>query len=590
MRLDAFFQRFLPSDVASRGEDWILRAKLWMIVTALTASISFVMGIDHMIRGPRIWGAVLLFGTLLVVGLYWVLQRTGRLEVIGNIIAGLWLGGLIGATYVRGGAGAPAMLMAGIVPMLTVLYTGRRSGLAWAGVVLFMQASFTIVYALGYTIPIRVSEDSQLFSDTALSFVLTFVLTGVALGYEWFRVETNQARTEAERTRHDAEHKIELSRADRLASIGQISAGVAHEINNPLAYIVGNLDFIRDSMAAPEPDDDEWREDMESSLADALEGAKRIQQIVLDLNTYSRREEEEIESFELQTSIHSALKMIDNQLRHHATLELDLGAPAWVRGDASRFTQVFLNILLNATQALQPQDGKANRISIAVSRANETVTVRIRDTGVGIPAEILHRTTDPFFTTKTVGEGTGLGLSVSRNLVERYHGELALESELGVGTSVILSWPEVAAPPHVMRTESTPVRESHALRILVVDDDELIRRTLRRTLKRHAITEASSGTEALALLETNSDFDVILCDLMMPGVTGIDVYDQVKASKPALASRFAFISGGVFGDDMEERLERLDRIVIKKPIDRHALDEILCTVARESDSAPTDGR
>ena len=578
--VDVWFLRFLPSDVASRSDDWLLRAKLWIIITAITTSIALVMGIDHLIRGPRIWGGVLLFGTFLLLGLYRVFQRTGKLEVVGNIISALWIIGLIGATYVRGGAGSPGMMMAGIVPMLTVLYTGWRSGFAWACVVLLMQAVFTLAYALDYTIPIRVSEESQLFSDTALSFVLTLVLSGVALGYEGFRIATNRARAEAERTRHDADHELELSRADRLASIGQISAGVAHEINNPLAYILGNLDFIRDGLSDPQGYDADWLEDMDASIVDAIDGAKRIQQIVLDLNTFSRREEEEIESFELQTSIHSAVKMIDNQLRHSATLKLELGSPAWVRGDASRFTQVFLNILINATQALEAREGQENHISISLSSADDMVTVRIRDTGVGIPAELLHRANDPFFTTKTVGEGTGLGLSVSRNLVERYHGELTLESEVGVGTCVILSFPEVAAPPHLARTEDTSKDASDRLRILLVDDDELILRLLSRTLKSHQLSQASSGPEAIEILSKRNDFDAILCDLMMPGTTGIDVYDKVRERDPELAARFVFISGGVFGEAMEKRLAALNRPVLSKPIDREMLRETLLAMPR----------
>lgn len=573
MHINACFQRYLPSDVESRGGDWLLRAKIWMVITLLTTSIALVTGIDHLIRG-----AFLLITGFLLLGLFRVLQTTGRLEIVGNIISGLWLLGLTVATYIRGGAGAPGMLMAGIIPMMTILFAGWHIGLVWGGLVLVMQASFTVVYALGYTIPVRVSVESQLFSDTALSFVLTGGLVGVALGYEWFRYTTNRARTEAERTRHDAKHKIELSRADRLSSIGQISAGVAHEINNPLAYILGNLDFIREEMITAAPEDHGWLEDMDASIADAIEGAKRIQQIVLDLNTYSRREVEEIQSFELQTSIHSALKMIDNQLRHQADVELELGAPAWVLGDASRFTQVFLNVLINATQALRSQEGQDNRICIVLERAKGMITVRIRDTGVGIPEEVLHRATDPFFTTKTIGEGTGLGLSVSRNLVERYDGELTIESEAGVGTCVILSWPEVAAPARLADVENAPIAESSMLRILVVDDDELIRRTLRRILSSHEVTEACSGAEALHGLAARSDYDVILCDLMMPGITGIDVYEQIKETEPALASRFLFMSGGVFGDDMEKRLARLNRSVISKPVDREALHKLLSSM------------
>ena len=212
------------------------------------------------------------------------------------------------------------------------------------------------------------------------------------------------------------------------------------------------------------------------------------------------------------------------------------------------------------------------------------VTVRIRDTGVGIPAELLHRATDPFFTTKTVGEGTGLGLSVSRNLVERYHGELTLESEVGVGTCVILSFPEVAAPPHLAGIEDVSKDGSDGLRILLIDDDELILRLLRRILKSHRLTQASSGLEAIDLLAKHSDFDAILCDLMMPGTTGIDVYDKVQESDPELASRFVFISGGVFGDAMEERLSHLDRPVLSKPIDREMLRETLSSLPRSSPS------
>ncbi|HEX8435582.1 sensor histidine kinase [Archangium sp.] len=239
------------------------------------------------------------------------------------------------------------------------------------------------------------------------------------------------------------EAQEQLLFADRLASVGRLAAGVAHEINNPLAYILGNLRFaqgeLRGLMGAPSEED---RQELLSALGEAHEGAERVRFIVQDLKMLSRPDDMALDAVSLDTVVRSAAKMAHHEVRDRARLvhECD-GVPA-VRANAARLGQVFLNLFINAAHAIDPGRVGENEIRVVARiAAPGQVLVEVRDTGSGISAEHLGRIFDPFFTTKPVGVGTGLGLSVCHRIITALGGEIRVESEEGRGTAFFITLP-----------------------------------------------------------------------------------------------------------------------------------------------------
>jgi PAS domain S-box-containing protein len=232
-----------------------------------------------------------------------------------------------------------------------------------------------------------------------------------------------------------------LNAADRMASLGTLAAGVAHEINNPLSFMLSNARFIRDelqelSQGREGPEHERWKE-VQEALDELLSGGDRVSEIVLDLKKFSRRDE----GRRGQVDLHSVLDLCGNiaksQLRHRARLVKDYGELPSVLGSESRLGQLFLNLIINAAQAI-PEDGNAERHEVRITtrrEAGDWVVVAVRDTGVGIPREHLGRLFDPFFTTKPVGVGTGLGLSICHGIVTGLGGRITVDSEPGQGST-----------------------------------------------------------------------------------------------------------------------------------------------------------
>jgi CheY-like chemotaxis protein len=261
--------------------------------------------------------------------------------------------------------------------------------------------------------------------------------------------------------------------------------------------------------------------------------------------------------------------MSANQVRHRARLVKRYGAPLKVRGNEGRLLQVFVNLIVNAAQAMHVGSAQTNEIVLTTSRdATGSALIEVADTGPGMAATVARRIFDPFFTTKQVGSGMGLGLYISRNIVTGLGGDITVESTEGVGTTfrVVLPVAESERPP---ATSSPPVpssRSSHRRgRILVVDDEPLMRASLARLLVVHHVTEAASGREAIELVEREPPFDVILCDLMMPEVSGMEVFQRLQAL--GLEERLVFMTGGTGSEAVQRFLHEVGNARIEKPFE-----------------------
>ena len=225
----------------------------------------------------------------------------------------------------------------------------------------------------------------------------------------------------------------ELHHNRRLESLGQLSAGVAHEINNPLGYVIGNLDFLRDEL----PED--WQQQVPEAaraIEQAYEGAMRVREVVSDLLSFARTGGDTLESVDVNQVLESTVRLVSAQLKSRARLIYEPLTVPRVRAQRARLGQVFLNLIVNAIQALPVDQLEQNRIWLATSAcSNGQVSIEVRDNGPGIPDAVCERIFEPFFTTKKPGEGTGLGLSICHGIVKRFGGELTVTTKTGVGTS-----------------------------------------------------------------------------------------------------------------------------------------------------------
>ncbi len=384
-----------------------------------------------------------------------------------------------------------------------------------------------------------------------------------------------------------------LEHADRLASLGTLAAGVAHEINNPLAYVVSNLGYsieqlirIRSMLKHPA-----LPEELQNELTDALapisealeeagEGTDRVARIVQGLKSFSRSEGESRGPVDLQRVLNSAISMAENEIRYRARLDRAYDDTPQVFGNEARLVQVFVNLLVNAAQAIPEGNPHAHRIGVSTRVAESgAVVVEISDTGIGIPRDMLDRIFDPFFTTKPIGVGTGLGLSICHGLVHGLGGRISVASEEKCGTTFRVE----LLPANITLPRKPPLSErppsTHRGELLIIDDEPLVLRAFRRTLAaHHNILTVSDARKALRMIEKGQAFDLIFCDLMMPGMTGMDFHALLRAADPKLADRVVFLTGGAFTSRAREYLNSVPNRALEKPLHPRALRNFVSKV------------
>jgi PAS domain S-box-containing protein len=377
----------------------------------------------------------------------------------------------------------------------------------------------------------------------------------------------------------------QLMVSDRMASVGTLAAGVAHEINNPLAAVIGNLDYVAETLERigpgastsfdPERTDARLLDEIKGPLDDAREAATRVRLIVRDLKIFSRSPIEEPRSrVDVKTVMESSLRMASNEIRHRAHLIERYEAVPSVEVNEGRLGQVFLNLIVNAAQSLPEGRAEDNEIRVSTRLRGDRVVVEVSDTGAGIPPEIIGRIFDAFFTTKGVGVGTGLGLAICHRIVTDMGGDLTVESEVGKGTTFRLALPRAGQEATVAGAPGlAPVSVlGRRGRILVVDDEELVLRSVKRLLaKEHDVVAIASAKLALALLAGGATFDLILCDLMMPDMTGMDLHRELSRVEPDQARRMIFLTGGAFTATAWQFLSEMDQEHLEKPFAAAAL-------------------
>ncbi|NNE17608.1 MAG: hybrid sensor histidine kinase/response regulator, partial [Myxococcales bacterium] len=321
-------------------------------------------------------------------------------------------------------------------------------------------------------------------------------------------------------------------------------------------------------------------------IREAYEGSERIR-IIANQITYLTHSGEgvETETVKLQQVLDSAIRMAQPEIQHRATVVREYEADSlYIRGPRTRLGQLFLNLIVNAAQAIEPGDRAQNAITIRVrSTEEDRVCVEVQDTGPGIPSQLLRRIFDPFVTTKPAGRGTGLGLSICRRIVHSLEGTIEIQSHPGQGTVarvVLPKAPRARRPLSMPPTSMSAVRRATRgkLSLLVVDDEPVIARLIQKALVKHDVTTASDGREAVALMGQHA-YDVILCDLIMPEMTGMDVYRAALQRTTPVHDRIVFMTGGAFTQRARDFLQSVPNLRIEKPFDLGHLERTIYEAA-----------
>ena len=381
----------------------------------------------------------------------------------------------------------------------------------------------------------------------------------------------------------NARAHVELT--DRLATMGTLAAGVAHEINNPLAFISANVDFVIEELEDADessPISNERLAEVLKALRSSRTGAERVRQIVQELRGFTRTDPDRVGPVDLNALLDSALGFAGNEIRHRARLVRQYGAQPLVLANEGRLMQALLNLLQNAAQSIPVGAAGKNEIRIVTGETGDHAFAEVHDTGCGIAEENLSRIFDLFFTTKPFGDGVGLGLSIALRLIEKAGGSLDVKSQVGAGSMFRVVLPLAPSGSSRQELPRAPTKRSktRTLDILVVDDEVEVGHSVRRILiSEHRVDVVASAREALEMFAIGT-YDVILCDLLMPDMNGIELHAQVLDVSPNAARRMAFMTGGEFSQDAVEFLARTRSLSFDKPFDAKSLRAIVARMRR----------
>ncbi|HXV85552.1 MAG TPA: ATP-binding protein [Gemmatimonadales bacterium] len=363
----------------------------------------------------------------------------------------------------------------------------------------------------------------------------------------------------------------QLVQSEKMSAVGQLIAGVAHDLNNPLASVVGFADYLVESAADVPPR-------LQEPLRAIQQEAERAAKIVRNLLSFARKQEPRRKAQPMGPVLEATLLLLNNEfLGSHVTpvLEVEHGLPH-VEMDANQIQQVMVNLLTNAVQAIRTS-GVGSQVTVRAARWLDGVAVTVEDDGPGIPPDVRERVFEPFFTTKPEGQGTGLGLAICNGIVAEHGGRLELIADEKAGVTFRLELPGAAAQAEAPRQSLPPVGP---LNVLVVDDEPHILHYMDATLTAwgHRVAVSVDGGEALERA-VNESFDLIISDLRMPRVGGREFYEALRASHPEVAARVVFSTGDTVRGDALAFLEGLGRPYLRKPF---SLAELRATLAGAS--------
>ncbi len=358
---------------------------------------------------------------------------------------------------------------------------------------------------------------------------------------------------------------------DRLATVGTLAASVAHEVNNPLSYVTDSMESLKEQIGDASPG-------ALQVLLDAMDGLKRIESTVNDLRTFARSADERSGPVNVSQVLDASIRLASNEIRHRAELVREYDCKLSVKADESDLGQVFLNLLIACAHTLPVGCASHYRITARITREGSRVRVEVEDNGRGMSDAALRSSFDPFPSRQSTR--AGVGLYVSQRIVAAMGGQISVSrapeggNRFTVVLPILLTGDEnpEAVPRGLRLVPDKPVR------ILVVDDEDLVVTALVRSLDGHQVTCARSGREAIQLLETSGPFDLILCDMMMPDMTGADVYVAARQFEPGGERRIVFITGGAFTEAAHTFLMQVPNKRLAKPFSRDSIRALITEI------------
>lgn len=472
------------------------------------------------------------------------------------------------ALFVRG-FDLPLLTWNLLIPATAVLFRGVRTAYAW---MVALTGSWLFLWWLDHQ-GLLPAPHSHL-RPAMLHLLDLFNLVGVMLLL--IIIVGSHARVVAKQQLEREELRKQLTHSEHLASLGTLAASIGHEINNPLAYTIHNLEYL----CAERIRTHSAPEEQTRALSDALEGAKRVQRITARLNAFARRSADPRPML-VDQAVQVALDLARSALNQVAQVVVKIQPALSVRA-TDELVQVLLNVLVNAADAIGTDSDRRQPgiISVTATAEGDHVLLEVKDNGPGMTEEVLERIFDPFFTTKDPGRGTGLGLAISQQIVTQLAGTIAVSSLPAQGTVVSVRLPLTASvPPAALRVPST---SDEVARVLIVDDEPALLRAMKRHLKDYQIDTVSDGKAALSAL-ANNRYALVLCDVMMPKITGPDLYLQTKQELgEEVASLFVFMTGGAFLPEQARALKETGCPTLPKPIDASLVSSELERRSRRS--------
>lgn len=376
-----------------------------------------------------------------------------------------------------------------------------------------------------------------------------------------------------------------LAQHDRLAAVGTLAAGIAHEVNNPMTYVLLHLEQLRRSLPSLVPE--EHHERILGYVSEALEGGERVRVIVRDLLEFARPRGPERRLSDIADVCEAAIKLARPTVERHARLSTDLPRGIFARTNAAKLGQVVLNLLVNGSQAVAER-GSEGEVRLRVYESESSVVIEVSDDGPGVPPEHLDQIFTPFFTTKGVGGGTGLGLAICHAIVESLGGTIAAENRAPRGARFRVELPvEVdseRAAPSVSERSPEPLSR---LSIAIIDDEAAVARALERTLEHdHSVSVHLNPSEALEALSAGTvQFDLVLCDVLMPELRGDELYRRLCERHAHYQSRFVFMTGGALPPEAQELVSNKAITLLLKPFETQDLVEAIAKQLRRDRAA-----
>ncbi|MFU8803105.1 MAG: ATP-binding protein [Bradymonadaceae bacterium] len=408
----------------------------------------------------------------------------------------------------------------------------------------------------------------------------TVEVVTVSIEYEGGEASLTMLRDITERQRMTAR----MMQMDRVVAIGTLVAGVGHEINNPLSFVMANLDFsirrlkeLKEALSESQQEHLDVFSMVEEALLESQMGSERIRDIVARLRAFSRGDETSRQPVDVAQILESTIRMAHSEIHTRARLVRKIEAVPPVEANESQLGQVFLNLLINAGQAIGEGRADEENVTVSLCCRDGRVIVAISDTGSGISREAADRIFDPFFTTKPPGEGTGLGLSICQKIIEAHDGVITFESEAGQGTTFQIVLPAVEGSLPIGMARPGLQGNEERRKIILIDDEEMVGKTFQRILKgAHDVEVTTDPRHFLEALAAGERYDVVFCDLIMPDITGMEMYDILARDYPETLSRTIFMTGGAFTAQAEKFLKTVDPPLLSKPFD---IDDLLERIA-----------